>query len=304
MQRKKQEGTACRNAAKYKKLKKSEAQKKICLTALLVLVVSGLGAVENLHAETIKIGGTGFGIGVMKLLARSFEGTHPVEEIEVVPSLGSSGGIKALLHGALDIAISGRPLKPEESGKGIEATEFTRTPFIFMVNESVAKKTITLQELEKIYRGEELAWPNGGRIRPVLRPDSDSVTQVVRKLSPGMDQAMTFAMSRKGMILAITDQQSAQVVEKTTGALAAGTLTQVYSEKLRVNILSFNGITPSVTALCGGAYPLSIPLYLVTPARPGKTSLDFLRFLFTEEGRKILAENGNMIVAASWRREQ
>ena len=240
---------------------------KIYLSVFFAVMVCGFSLVRTVRAETIKIGGTGFGLGVMKLLTQSFESTHPGEGVEVIPSLGSSGGIKALLHGALDIAVSGRPLKPTESGKGIEATAFTRTPFIFIVNKSVTKEGITLHELEEIFSGQMLSWPDGARIRPVLRPNADTVTKMVRGLSSGMDQAVTRAMSREGMILAITDQESAQVVEKTPGALAAGTLTQVYSEKRQVNILSLNGIAPSVKTLGEDAYPLSLSLYLVAPAR-------------------------------------
>ena len=280
-------------------------QRKIFFPSVLLAVimcVSGLAG--SARGETIRIGGTGFGLGVMKILARSFEESHPGEKIQVIPSLGSSGGIKALLHGALDIAISGRPLKAEESGKGIEADLFIRSPFIFIVNESVTKQGITIQELEKIFRGEMLTWPDGERIRPILRPEADTATKIVRGISSGMDQAMTLAMARKGMILEITDQDSARMVEKTPGALAASSLTQVYSEKRQVGILALNGIRPSVEALSDGAYPLSIPLYLVTPDRMKETALAFSRFLYTEKGRRILAENGNLIVDPERRDDQ
>ena len=271
---------------------------------LLVVIICVSGLAGSARGETIRIGGTGFGLGVMKILARSFEESHPGENIEVIPSLGSSGGIKALLHEALDIAISGRPLKAEESGKGMEADLFTRSPFIFIVNKSVSKREITLQELEKIFRGDMLTWPGGERIRPILRPKGDTVTKTLRGISSGMDRAMTLAMDRDGMLLAVTDQDSARMVEKTPGALAASSLTQVYSEKRQVGILAFSGVRPSVKALRDGAYPLSIPLYLVTPDKMKKTALAFSRFLHTGEGRRILAENGNLIVEPERRRGQ
>ena len=271
-------------------------RKKLIPGVLLAVMICVSGLAGTARAETIRIGGTGFGLGVMKILSRAFETSHPDEKIEVVPSLGSSGGIKALLHGALDIAISGRPLKPEESGRGIAAHAFTRSPFILIVNKSVTVREITLQELEKIFRGDMLTWPGGERIRPVLRPKRDTMTKMVREISSGMDQAMTLAMARDGMILAITDQDSARLVEKTPGALAASSLTQVYSEKRQVSILAVNGVPPGVDTLRDGAYPLSVPLYLVTPAKMKKTALAFSRFLYTEEGRRILTENGNLLV--------
>lgn len=268
----------------------------VCTISIFLAFLLGFCIIESVRADTIKVGGTGFGLGVMKILAESFEATHPEEKIEVVPSLGSSGGIKALAHGALDVAISGRPLKESESHGGLEAREFTRTPFIFIVNTSISKKEITLKELEGIYGGNILTWPDGSRARPVLRPESDTMTRVVRSLSHGMDEAVSRAMAREGMILAITDQESAETVEKIPGALAAATLTQMYSEKRQVGILTLNNVMPSVQSLSDGSYPLSVSLYLVTDNRSGETTHDFLKFLHSSEGRRILKANGNLVV--------
>lgn len=259
----------------------------------LLLMVS---TVAQARAENIQIGGTGFGLGVMKILAETFRKSHPQANIEVIPSLGSSGGVKALLHGAVDIAISGRPLTETELGRGIEAREIAQTPFVFVVNANVSSEEISLQELEDIYGGATLTWSDGTRIRPVLRPETDTTTKMLESLSPGMHQALRHARSREGMLRATTDQESAEVVEGTPGALASSTLTQVYSEQRRVKILAFNGVQPSVKSLGDGAYPLSLSLYLVTSLKPRDMTRQFLEFISSEAGREILMENGNRVV--------
>jgi ABC-type phosphate transport system substrate-binding protein len=58
----------------------------------------------------VRIGGTGAGVDA---LAQLFGEGHGGLAVSVVPSLGSSGGIKALLAGVLDAALIARPLKPE-----------------------------------------------------------------------------------------------------------------------------------------------------------------------------------------------
>jgi phosphate transport system substrate-binding protein len=264
-------------------------------TALFAALLFGFSIAGAARADSLKIGGTGFGLGVVRILAEKFEQSHPEEIIIVVPSLGSSGGIKALLSGALDLSISGRPLKKKESGQGISAQEIVRSPFCFVVNKNVAKEKISPTELEKIFRGETSTWDNGKRIRLVLRPKSDTVTKMMRKVSTGMDQAVTLAMSRQGMIRAITDQESAERVEKTPGALTALTLTQLYSENRQVGILAFNGIEPTVKGLSDGTYPLFVSLYLVTPLKMRPGAQKFLAFIYSDAGTKILTENGNMI---------
>ena len=174
---------------------------KIWVVSLIAFFFYGFGWADSVQAETMKIGGTGFGLGVMKKLAQAFDNAHPGDTIQVLPSLGSSGGIKALTQGVLDLAISGRPLKETETGRGIDAHVLSKTPFIFIVYQGVPKNGIFLRELAQILRGDSRTWPDGSRIRPVLRPESDSITRVLRQISSEMDQAVTLAMARKGRIL-------------------------------------------------------------------------------------------------------
>jgi len=262
------------------------------------LICLGLAVPETCRAENIKIGGSGFGLGVMKILAGAYEKSNPGVKVEIIPSLGSAGGIKALGQGALDISISGRPPTAAEMGYGVIAEEIARSPFVFITNKGVKIEGVTTRELEKFFSGQAIVWPDGTRIRPILRPETDTVTKIVRGISPGMNQAMTRAMSREGMIHAVTDQESADLVEKTPGALEAGTLTQVYSEKRQVNVLALNGIKPSVRSIADGSYPLYVPMYLVMPSNIAPGAMKFVEFVRSEAGNAILASNGNLVVKA------
>jgi phosphate transport system substrate-binding protein len=273
---------------------KMKQKKNIYLCVCFSVILLGFSITETAFAKTVRIGGTGFGLGIMKIFAGQFEKSHPGAKIEVIPSLGSSGGIKALLNGVLDIAVSGRPLVGPELGKGIDTKELAKSPFIFIANKNVAKAGVTEQELKNIFSGETLAWPDGSRIRLVLRPERDIVTKMVKRISLGMNQAVTLAMSREGLIHAITDQESVEIVESIPGALASSTLIQVYSEKRQVKILAFNGAIPSAKTFDDGSYPLSLSLYLVVPHKVQGTAQKFIEFIYTEEGRNILMKNGGM----------
>lgn len=59
-------------------------------------------------ADTLRIGETGAALGGMEILGQAFEKQHPGTSVEVLPSLGSSGGIKALLAGAVDLSAGSR----------------------------------------------------------------------------------------------------------------------------------------------------------------------------------------------------
>ena len=47
-------------------------------------------------AETLKIAGTGGDLGAMRMLGDAFQALHPDIDVEVLPGLGSSGGICGL----------------------------------------------------------------------------------------------------------------------------------------------------------------------------------------------------------------
>ena len=83
-------------------------------------------------AATLKIGGTGAALGTMRILADQFVRKRPDISVVIPDSLGSGGGIKAVLAGALDIALSSRQLKPKEQNAGAKATQYATTPFVLV----------------------------------------------------------------------------------------------------------------------------------------------------------------------------
>jgi phosphate transport system substrate-binding protein len=79
-------------------------------------------------ADLIRINGSGSALDVLKPLIQAYAKVHPQVTIEMEKPLGSSGAIKALLAGALDIAVSSKPLKPEEVAQGCRGREYGRMP--------------------------------------------------------------------------------------------------------------------------------------------------------------------------------
>ena len=64
----------------------------------LAVFFAGLGlALAATAGETVRISGTGSGVGGMQLLADAYMSTHPGVKVDVLPALGSGGGISALI---------------------------------------------------------------------------------------------------------------------------------------------------------------------------------------------------------------
>ena len=104
----------------------------------------------------------------MALLAKAFQASRPDTQVTVVPGLGSSGSIKAVAEAALDIGLSGRPLKPGERAQKLVERELARTPLVLASTRSHAG--FTLGDIARIFDGTLRIWPDGSPLRPNLNP--------------------------------------------------------------------------------------------------------------------------------------
>ena len=197
--------------------------------------------------------------------------------------------------GALDIGISARPFKSDEISFGLSALDYAKTPLVVVTRKDTVVSELKTEDLVKIYDGRVLTWADGKRIRPVLRPEDESDTQILKEWTPEIKRALETAMSRQGMLIAISNQDTTNTIEKTPGAFGFSTLAQVITEKLPLKILSLNGIYPTVGTLSDGSYNLKKPLILVTRPKPSVKVGNFLEFVRSSAGTKILEESGYIV---------
>lgn len=267
------------------------------LFALLLLLTTALLPAPLLAQETIRIGGTGTGLGTIALLASAFQKKHPEIKIRIMPSIGSSGAIKAAAQDALDIGLNGRPLTDAETRLGLVVTEYAETPFVFAVRHDVPVQNLTSDELIKIYAGVMTAWPNGEWVRVVLRPRSDADTIIARGISPEMNAAVNSALAREGMLMAATNQESNEMIDKTSGSIGFSTLTQIMTEKHPVKALAINGVEPVVHGRANRNYPFMKRLSMLTRPASSPAVRQFIDFVRSPEGTQLLQKTGNIPVA-------
>ena len=217
---------------------------------------------------------------------------RPGVTVEVVPSLGSSGGIKALLAGAIDVALSGRPLKDEERAKGISARGFARSPLGFATCVDTKTDEITLTRIADIYAGRIDAWPDGGVLRLVLRPESEFDTDILRRMSSAMASAVESAYARPGLIMAATDQENLESLERIPGSLGITTLGQILAERRHLKLLRLDGTPPTPETLSRGSYRHGKTFYVVSRPEPAPLEAEFAAFLASSEGQTALAGVG------------
>jgi len=263
---------------------------------LLLLATLWAWPVRSFATETIRINGSGTGLEMMKPLIQAYLKTTPDVLFVMKPPLGSSGAHKALAAGALDIAVSSKPLTQQETEQGLRLTPFGRTPLAIVAGLNVPLSGLTTTEIEAIYTGRTRKWSNNAIIRLILRPMEDIDTKILRRLSPGMDEAIDQAHNRRGILTAVTDPESNEAVSKIPGSLGTAGLAGLLVEKPSLKILSLNGVMPTVAALEQGRYPLAKPIHFVTREPLSESAQRFLLFVYSDAGRDIVARVGVQVV--------
>ena len=263
--------------------------------AIAITIVLGAG-IPAAAADEIKIGGTGTALGTMRLLADAFAKQAPDVKVTVMPGLGSGGGIRAVVKGAIDLGLSSRALTEDERNLGATLIEYGRTPFVFAVASKSKVTAVTLDQLAAIYAGKMLNWPDGSPIRIVLRPVSDIDTSQIKNMSPDIARALSDAEKRPGVTFAITDQDAADRIGSVPGLIGATTLALIASEKRDLRALTLNGVEPTIKNAVAGAYPHFKPMSFVTGAKPSAAAQRFIAFVQSPAGREILARTGHWVL--------
>ncbi len=262
---------------------------------VLLLAIWGVHA-STAHAETISISGTGSGVGTMRVLAQAFMKLNPSEKILILPTMGSGGGVNALLAGVLDVAVTGRPPQKKELSRGIVGIEYGKTPFVIVVAEGSEHPGLTINQLADIYSGKMNKWSGGSPLRLILRPEDDSDTKILKNMSADMRRSVEFSQSREGLLIAATEQELADYIEKIPGAVGPTSLALVLSEKRRLTPIALNGVTPSPKTIADGAYPYFKRLYLlVRPKGQSALAKKFVSFVLSPQGSEILSRTGHWL---------
>ena len=267
-----------------------------CRALVLGLALTTLAAFNMPAAaqERLRVTGTGSGTGGMQLLMQAFVRAHPGVQGEVLPALGSAGGIRAMIDGKIDLAVANRPPNDKEQAMAaLDNVAYARTPLVIAVHKDLGVSAITSDQLAGLYGAGLRNFPNGRRARPVLRMSDPTDTAIVKSISPAVAVAVDAAAARRGMLDGTTDSDTANLLERTPGAFGPSTLALIESEKRPLTALAIDGVAPTLANMASGQWKFHKPLYMVMPAKPSAQVEQFVAFVQSTEGRRILAAAGH-----------
>lgn len=211
----------------------------------------------------------------------------------VVESNGSHNGIYALIEGRCNIAESSTQISDRErdfaAAKGIVLREHLVAYDIVVpiVHPKNNIRDISLETLRKVFSGVITKWSEiGGENREIhiVVRDENSGTRDV------WDRAV---VSSKGVArVSAKGSNSAVLAEIAHDEDAIGYVSYSFLNS-EVKALSIDGIAPVPDARKRSRYPIFRPLFLyVDESRIPPSVREFMIFLFTVEGKKILRQKG------------
>jgi len=238
-------------------------------------------------AETVRVGGTGAGLAALRLIGEQVATVHPDIQTTVLPSLGTQGGLRALNEGAIQIAIALRALTADETAGGLKAAACATTALAF-VSSRAQPPGLTRAQIPDLYANPAPRWPDGAALRIILRSRDGSENPFLVKAISGMDRAFVAAYQHPGMPVGASDQENAELAQRTEGSLAVMTLLQLRTEKLKLSPAALDGIMPGPDTLADGRYPMPIQLCLILPANPAPGASRFIAYVRSPAGQTLL----------------
>ncbi len=159
-------------------------------------------------------------------------------------------------------------------------------------------QALTLTQTASLYADRQPRWSDGQPVRLVFRPASDADTPLLASFSPGVKEALAIAMAREGMVTAMTDQDSADAIERLPCGLGTSSPALLMSEHRRVRALPIDGIAPTVANIASGRYPYVKPLVLLSKDGAPASVGQFIAFVGSPAGKRILMESGTDVTTA------
>ena len=263
------------------------------LGILFVAIFAGVLAANADFAGNLVINGSTTVLPISQSAAEAFMAEN--KDVKISVSGGGSGnGIKAIIDGTCDIANSSRFMKDAEVKSAVEKGVFP-VPFavaidaiVPIVHPSNPIANLTTSQLQDIYTGRVTSWKQvGGEDKPIVvvgRDPSSGTYEVweekILKKEKVTPKAQVVASS--GALL--------QTVGKNKYAIGYDGIG--YADDKSVKMVTVNGVKAEVKSARSGKYPVSRYLFVFTKGWPKDDVLDFVNFMQSDEGQKIVVKQG------------
>ena len=255
---------------------------------LLLLVATAFASDRAVAADEIRAGGTGTSIGLLRQMSTTFTAETGVR-LDVVLGLGSSGSLRALSDRKIEIAVAARPLKPAETAAGLREVMTLRTAFV-MATSKPNPEGLASADIAKFYAASSATWPDGTPVRIVLRPRTETDSDLLVQYFPGMGDAIEAARRRAEVPIAPTDQDNVALGERLSGSLVSTTAMQLKTEGVPLHALTIDGVAPTLANTESGTYRYTKKLHIIVRSPESPAVAKIVAFLRSPAGSTLLRD--------------
>jgi len=221
-----------------------------------------------------------------EILEEAFTHIHD-GEIDVQGG-GSSAGIIAAESGTADIGMSSRALK--ESEAGLWSVEIAKDGLAVIVHPSNPVADLTLEQIRAVYAQDITNWSQlGGRdakIHVIAREEGSGSRSAFEDLVMGGSEISPRA------IVQASNGAVRQLVSDDPNAIGFISLGLVEEGEKPVKALRLGGIEAARENVVNGTYALFRPFLFVSAQKPEGPVREFIEFVLSPEGRRILEAEG------------
>jgi phosphate transport system substrate-binding protein len=248
--------------------------------------------------QTIKISGSTTVLPIVQKAADQYMAAHPDADIQV--SGGGSGvGIQQIGAKTVDIGMSSREVTSAEKTKypSFIITPVAQDGIAIVVNQANTIPYITLDQVKNIYLSKITKWseisgadvPGTNNQIVIIGRDSASGTRTYFDETILLKATPTNKMLEKNSNGAVL-----QTISQTPGSVGYISIGFVSKDVKALPIwYNANKIMPaSLDNVKTRTYPVSRNLYVITNGQPSGLAGDFIKYVLSPAGQKIVADEG------------
>jgi len=242
--------------------------------------------------SSIVIKGSTTVLPIVQGTVEAFMKKHP--EIQISLSGGGSGeGIKSLIDKTADIATSSREIKKEEvelaKAKNVNpiAHVIANDAIVPVVHPKNKVKNLSIDQLSQIYQGKITNWKEVGG-------DDLKIVVISRDSSSGTFESWDHFVMKKAKVTPQAQMLASSGAVVTAVAKNKYAIAYVGIGYINKSIqpLQVNGVTASAQTALSKEYPLSRELYMYTDGDPKGNIAQYIDFVKSSEGQKIVVKEG------------
>jgi phosphate transport system substrate-binding protein len=256
--------------------------------SLLFLLVSPVFAAK----KTITMSGSTTVLPIAQRAAEAYMDIHPNISVSVRGG-GSGVGISALISKSVDIGNSSRAIKDKEIAtakqKGVNPVGniIAQDGIVIAVNSKNPLTEISIKTLKDIFTGKITNWKTiGGADQPIVVISRDVASGTFEVFK---EKVLGGANPKDDALMLASNQAVATTVHDTPGAI--GYVGMGFMSD-NIKALKVEGVMPSNQTVLNGEYKLARPLYMYTNGNPKGLNKDFIDFILSASGQKIVQETG------------